>query len=100
MALKVIVKSIDIAQREGTSRRGQPYKIRSQDAYIHTYLADGRQAPYPERFALNLEDGQEPYPVGEYTLDTDPCIYVGDFGRLTLGRPRLVAVTQGVKAAA
>ena len=102
MALTVEVKSDAVETRQGTSsRNNRPYTIRSQNAYITVYDAQGNKAPYPERISLNLDDNQQAYPVGTYLLDTDKCIYVGDFGRLMLGRPKLVPVkSSGLQAAA
>lgn len=96
MALTVEIKSDAVETRNGMSARtNRPYSIRSQTGYIICYDAQGNKQPYPERISLNLEDNQQAYPVGHYLLDTDKCIYVGDFGRLMLGRPKLTPVKSG-----
>lgn len=93
MALTIEVKTDAVETRQGvSSRTNKPYTIRSQAAYITCYDQSGQKAPYPERISLNLDDNQQAYPVGHYLLDTDKCIYVGDFGRLMLGRPKLTPV--------
>lgn len=93
MALKIEVKGTEVETRNGVSARtGKPYSIRSQNAYAHTMESNGNPRPFPDRISLNLDDDQHPYAAGMYLLD-DRSIYVGDFGRLTLGRPVLVSVT-------
>lgn len=100
MALKIEVKSTEVETRTGTSpRTGKPYTIRSQVAYAFTLERNGQPRSYPERISLNLEDNDQPYPVGVYYLD-DRSVYVGDFGRLMLGRPILTPVKQNLQAAA
>ncbi|WP_109014409.1 single-stranded DNA-binding protein [Novimethylophilus kurashikiensis] len=100
MALKIEIKSAEIETRHGTSARtGKPFTIRSQIAYAHTLERNGTPRAYPERISINLEDDDQPYPVGTYTLD-DRSVYVGDFGRLMLGRPVLVPVKSNLQAAA
>lgn len=91
MALRIEVKSDAVETRSGTSKNGKPYSIRSQTAYAYTYEQNGNPKPFPERISLNLEDNQQAYPVGNYALDLEKSIYVGDFGRLSLGRPILVS---------
>lgn len=40
---------------------------------------------FPQPFTINLQDGQNPYPVGRYLLDP-ACLVVGDFDALKIGR--------------
>lgn len=100
MALKIEVKSVEVETRNGTSgRTGKPYTIRSQAAYAFTMERNGQPRAYPERISINLEDNEQPLAVGVYTLD-DRSVYVGDFGRLMLGRPILTPVKASLQAAA
>lgn len=91
--IKIEVKSTEVRTVQGTSKKtGKPYTIRDQEAYAHTLDKDGKPRPYPERISLQLEDNQPAFEVGSYAL-SPAAIYVGDFGRLMLGRPVLVKAT-------
>lgn len=85
MSLLVEVKSAVATEISGVSKAGKPYNIRKQVAWAHTYDDQGKLNPYPERIEMNLANGQDPYPVGRYTL-SDSCFYVGDFNQLSIGR--------------
>lgn len=97
--LKIEVKSPLVTEISGTSKAGKPYFIRKQSAWAHTYDDKGNPNPYPERIELSLNDGQDPFPVGNYTL-SDKSFFVGDFNSLTVGRLILDPVAAPVKAAA
>jgi hypothetical protein len=93
--IKIEIKSSEVSSRSGNSK-GRDWHIRSQEAWAHLLERNGSPSPYPQKIQLNLEDDQAPYPVGQYAL-SDSSLYVGDFGRLQLGRPILVQVkTQAV----
>ena len=88
--IRIEVKSTAVETRNGTSAKtGNPWTIRTQEAYAYTFDSTGKQRPYPERISLQLEDNQLPYAVGNFDLSL-ASIYVGDFGRLMMGRPLLV----------
>jgi len=94
------IKSTDLRQISGTSTKsGKPYSIREQEAWAFLYGRDGKPQPYPQRVSLSLGDDQQPYEPGLYYLDPS-SIYVGDFGKLMLGRPVLVKVVSDAKKAA
>lgn len=97
--LKIEIKSALITEISGTSKLGKPYHMRKQSAWAHTYDQQGNPNPYPERIELTLNDGQDPFPVGNYTL-SDKCFFVGDFGKLEVGRLVLEPVAAAVRAAA
>jgi hypothetical protein len=100
MCIKIEVKSPAIIERSGVSAKtGKPYSIREQEAYAHTFDKDGHLMPYPVRIRLSLGPQQPPYAPGNYQLDPS-CIYVDQFGGLTLSRPRLLPIAQAVKQAA
>ena len=87
--IRIEVKTTEVQTRNGVSQRtGNPWTIRSQDAYAYTFDQNGKPRPYPERISLQLDDNQLAYPVGTYDLSL-ASIYVGDFGRLMMGRPQL-----------
>lgn len=95
--IRIEVKSTEVTTRSGTSQRtGQPWTIRSQEGYAYTFDQTGKVRPYPERISLQLDDNQLPFPIGNYDLSL-ASIYVGDFGRLMMGRPQLTPVAS-VKA--
>lgn len=88
--IRIEIKDQTVSTRNGNTR-GRDWTIRSQDAWAHTHSRNGNLNPYPEKISINLEDGQAPYAPGHYTL-APQSLYVGDFGRLSLGRPVLSPV--------
>jgi hypothetical protein len=96
--IRIEVKTTEVVTRTGPRKDGSgEWKIRSQDAWAFTYDQTGKQRPYPERISLQLDDQQLPFQIGTYELNLS-SIYVGDFGRLMMGRPQLTPVA-AVKAA-
>jgi len=90
--IRIEVKSTAVETRNGTaSKTGRPYSIRTQEAYAYTFDSTGKPRPYPERISLQLEDDQMPFAVGIFDL-SPASVYVGDFGRLMMGRPLLIPV--------
>jgi len=97
--LRVQVESAAVTEKSGTSAKtGKPYRIREQEVYVYLVDSAGVEKRFPAAMKVGLDDAP-PYQPGEYMLSPD-CLYVGDFGRLVVGRitlkPRPVA---GVKAA-
>ncbi|MCK9283976.1 MAG: G5P family DNA-binding protein [Rhodocyclaceae bacterium] len=85
MTIKIEVKSVEIAVKNGTSARtGKPYSIREQEAWAYTTDRKGNPHPYPQRIRLNLEDDAPAYSVGFYTLSPG-SFYVDRFNGLALG---------------
>lgn len=97
--LRIEIKSNLVQDISGTSKAGKPYHIRKQAAWAHTYDAQGALNPYPERMEFSLADGQEPFPVGNYTL-SPASFYIGDFNLLSIGRPILEPMVAAQRAAA
>jgi hypothetical protein len=91
LLIRVEVHKTDVSERRGTSKRGSPYCIREQSAWAHTGLQ------YPELIKVSLEEGQAPYPPGEYFI-TEESIFVNQFGGLAFGRVKLIPKSQ-VRAA-
>jgi len=89
--IKIEVASTTFNEKHGTSGKGKPYSIKEQDAYAHVLGEDGKAAKYPVACKLPLEPDQVPYPLGFYTIDPR-AVFVGDFGRLGLGRVRLTPI--------
>lgn len=97
--IRIEVKTTEVQTRNGTRQNGTPWSIRSQEAYAYTLDSNGKQRPYPERISLQLDDNQLPFPIGTYEL-SPASIYVGDFGRLMMGRPQLSPVAASAAKAA
>lgn len=90
--IRIEVRSNEVRTVSGVSKKNnKPYTIRDQEAYASTFDKQGQPHPYPERISIQLDDGQEPYQPGIYQL-SPTSIFVGDFGRLMLGRPQLIPV--------
>ena len=87
--IRVEVESNQTHTKSGTSSRGKPYSITEQRAYAYILGDDGKPGKYPVAFKIGLEEGQQPYGVGLYTVDPR-SIMVGDFDALTLGRVKLL----------
>lgn len=97
--LRVIVESAHVNEKSGTSARsGKPYRIREQEVYVYLVDSQGVEKKFPAAMRVSLDD-VAPYQPGEYMLSPD-CLYVGDFGRLVVGRITLKPrQTQNIKAA-
>jgi hypothetical protein len=95
--IKVEVKDATVATRSGTSKKGQPYSMRSQEAWAHTVNQSGNLNPYPEKITITLEGDQAAYQPGAYQL-MPASLYVGDYGSLRLGRPVLAPIKQQASA--
>lgn len=96
--IKIEIKDQTVETRSG-NRNGRDWTMRSQTAWAHTHSRNGNLNAYPERITITLEDGQAPYPVGNYQI-APASLYVGDFGRLSLGRLVLLPIQAKVSAAA
>ena len=98
--IRIEIKTGTATKRQGTSAKtGKPWEIVEQQAWAFLVDASGNSAPYPSEIVIQLENGQPPFPAGNYTL-ADSVYYVGDFKRLMLGRVKLVPVAVKQSAAA
>lgn len=96
--LKIQVETTVIDTKTGTSAKtGKPYCIREQEAWMFGHDRDGKPHPHPQRIRLTLDDDQQPYSVGNYTL-CPSSIYVDRFNQIAI-RARLRPVVQQAKAA-
>jgi Helix-destabilising protein len=77
MAIKIVVKDLAVEQRTAKG-----YNFRTQTGWTQLN-GETRRVP------LSLAEGQMPYEVGTYSLG-DGSFYLGDYGRLMLGRLELV----------
>jgi hypothetical protein len=86
-ALQIEVKSAATTDRGGVSQRtGKPWHATEQEAYAHVGEV------YPVKIRFRLEDGQRAYQPGLYFLSPE-SFFAGQYGDLTVGRLKLVAVT-------
>ena len=90
--IQIAITSPDIREMKGNSKTsGKPYHMRIQTAHAFTVQPDGTISEFPDKFEIALEDGQQPYPRGKYTL-LPSSLYVSRDGRLEV-RPRLTPVS-------
>ena len=85
LQLLVEITKVDVREKKGTSRKGQPFTIREQSAWADT----GKE--YPESFTVRLDDGDPPYQPGKYEV-TEDCLYINQYGQLAVGRVKLEKV--------
>jgi hypothetical protein len=69
---------------------GKPYDMHLQTAYAFTIDGDGTVSEIPEKFEFVLEQGQLPFPRGDYTVTPD-AIFVDRNGRMGIN-PKLKPV--------
>lgn len=87
--INIEIKNDAVMTRSGVSKKsGQNYLLREQEAWVFLLGADGKAQPYPTRVLVPLEDNQIPFAQGSYVLDP-ASLYVGQYGKLVLGRLRL-----------
>lgn len=91
--LRIEVKSTEVQTKEGTSRRGKAYSMRTQNAWAHLGKA------YPEEIRITLGDGQEAFAPGFYTL-SPKCFHVNQWGELGVSLQHMVPVSAAGKGAA
>lgn len=89
--IKITITTADIREMKGIGKTsGKPYHMRFQTGHAFTVSADGTVAEFPDKFEISLEDGQLPYPRGNYMLSPS-AVFVNRDGRMDV-RPRLVPV--------
>jgi hypothetical protein len=67
--------------REGKNGAGREYKIITQSGWLHT-----TGTKYPTKCVVNLEKEEDFYAPGEYEIDYDKTVTVGDFDALSVTR--------------
>lgn len=83
MQVKIEVRSPAIDQKTVKGKDGKEYVIREQSGWIDLGKA------YPQEVRIPVEQGKDAYPAGHYAMDPS-CLYVDRFGKLSLGRLRLI----------
>lgn len=76
--------------KSGTNAKGA-WSMKFQQISISGHMVDGFPSKHPRESTIQLEDDQNAYPVGRYTLAPESYFF-GDFGRFTLGRLKLITL--------
>lgn len=66
----------------------KPWSMSFQQITFTGHLVEGFPSKHPRESTIQLEDGQQPYPIGRYVVAADSYFF-GDFGRFTMGRIKL-----------
>jgi hypothetical protein len=78
MSMKVIIENSTANERSG-NKNGRNWTMRTQEARLQSPMLAGR-------IELTLRDNQAPYVAGEYDLDLEKSLEIGNFGTLMMGR--------------
>jgi len=94
--LKIKVTDTFVENRSGTAKgSGKPYSFNQQ---INIFVELNGEV---RRFPQIIEQGKQPYPVGNYQLDAEKYLRVNDFGNLVVepfAHFELVPVTSGLNS--
>jgi len=98
MTILIQVHSASLRQIDYTDKKtGQPARLLTQTAYLHTVNENGEKGPVPDKFEIVLPKGVAiGTPPGLYTLHPS-AVYVDRNGRLSVS-PRLAPVPATAKA--
>jgi hypothetical protein len=93
LQLLVEITKVEVREKRATSRLGKPFLIREQAVWAKT----GKE--YPEAMRVRLEGDDPAYQPGKYMV-TEDCLYINQYGQLTVGRVSLKKVdAQATRAA-
>lgn len=96
MSITIAITSPETREMKGVGKTSnKPYHFFIQTGYAFTVDKDGVQADFPDKFEFVLEDGQQPYPRGKYTLQPS-ALFVSRDGKLAV-TPRLTPVASSAK---
>lgn len=96
--IKIEIKEAVKNRREVTRKQdGKIITFYEQPAWAHTYTQGGNPNVYPEAVTINLDQHQEPYAPGFYTL-TPESIWVNRFKQLELSKVRLRSIAAAPSA--
>lgn len=88
----------DVVNERSGNKNGKDWSIRTQTGYAFIPDDSGRAQPYPESITIDLKKDQLPYKPGRYQVH-DASYFVGDYGKLSIGRLMLVPIVVQPKAA-
>ena len=89
--MQIEITSTVVNERSG-NKNGKDWSIRTQQGYAHILDENGKNKIYPEAINIDLKKDQLVYPAGRYTV-SDGSFFVGDYGKLAIGRLTLVLVS-------
>ena len=99
MGLKIEFREGGVRSRSG-NKNGKDWTIHEQEGWITRKQPNGELSPYPEKVVFLIDSPEKHYEFGEFDLDVEASVYIGDFSALRLGRPVLRKVEhKGLKAA-
>lgn len=100
--LKVEVTSVAVVERRIASKQDSKviYIFREQAGYVSLVDSMGVVDKHPQKFKIGLEEKQEPFPVGFYSISPE-SLFINKHGNLSIGRLSLrrFAVEKAVSAA-
>lgn len=97
--IKIEVNTALVDIKQGTSSRtGKPYTIREQEAWGYFFDMHGQPHPHPMRVRLTLDDTQQPYAPGVYTLAPE-SLFADRFGQISIRARLKPADGKSLKAA-
>lgn len=97
--IKVEIADTRVDVKQGTSSRtGRPYSIREQEGWGYFFDVEGKPHPHPMRVRLTLDDSQQPYPIGAYTVAPE-SLYADRFGQISIRARLKAADPKALKAA-
>jgi hypothetical protein len=89
--IRISVPALPVRRLQGVSKTTQkPYDLTFQTIYAHVADENGKPLPFPEKTEVTLDNGQQAYTPGDYTL-SPASLYVDRNGRLAVA-PKLVAI--------
>lgn len=89
MSIRIeVANDSNVKTKSGIGKNQKPYSISEQTAYAHVLDEHGKPGRYPVACNVPLDDPEKPYKEGFYVVDPR-SLFVGDFGRLGVGKLRL-----------
>lgn len=96
--MQVEITSAVVNERSG-NKNGKDWNIRTQTGYAFIPDQNGCPQPYPQSITIDLKKDQPAYQPGLYQV-ADSSFFVGDYGKLSIGRLMFSPVAASVKQAA
>lgn len=90
--MQIEITQTTVNERKGT-KNGKDWAMRTQTGYAYILDETGKPKTYPESINIDLGPEQPAYAVGRYQLH-DVSFFVGDYGKLQVGRLTLVPVAK------
>lgn len=98
--IRVEVSSVEVKERPvsflAKDGKKKEFLAREQVVYAYVVGASGQPSAYPEKALVNLDEKQEPYPVGWYSL-APQSVQLNRFCKMELRAIRLVPLKSAVQ---